>query len=230
MVATEGIAYDRSRAAAPQFAEEGFFEYHLYTLDGRTTLAQNETKQMTLLSAHGAGVRRRLVFDSRRGWGYDFRPGQGFGSGQVKGAVMLELENSRANEMGMPLPAGIVRLYKADSRGNLQFLGEDRIDHTPRDEKVRLWVGEAFDVVATRRVLENRRIDDHTAEARVEISVRNHKDTPAEAVLVEHFWPTWRMLESTHPHNRLDASTAEIPLRLPPNSETKVSFLVRLTW
>lgn len=219
-----------SAAPAPQFAQEAFFEYHLYTLEGRTTLAENETKQMTLLSARNAGVRRRLVFDSRRAWGWELRPGQGSATHEVKAAVMLELENARANGMGMPLPAGIVRLYKADARGNVQFLGEDRIGHTPRDETVRLYVGDAFDVVATRRVLETRHIDDHTAEVRVEVHVRNRKETPAEVAVVERIWGSWRLRESSHPHERLDAGTAEFTLNLAPGAEAKVSYLARITW
>jgi hypothetical protein len=224
----EGVVVMASKA--PQFGEEGFFEYHLYTLDTRTTIAQNETKQMTLLTAPGAGVTRRLVFDSRRAWGWDWQPGQSSATDPVKAAIVLELENSRASGMGMPLPAGIVRLYKADSRGNLQFLGEDRVDHTPRDEKVRLWIGDAFDVVATRRVVADRGIDVHTREVTVEITLRNHKAVPADVSIVEHFASEWRILATSHPNEREDAGTGVWKLRLPADGEVKVTYTARVWW
>jgi hypothetical protein len=216
-------------AAPPAFSQEAFFEYHLYTLDGRTTLADKETKQMALTSAHDVGVNRRLVFDSRRGWGWGGGPGQGSSTTPVKAAIMLEMQNTRANGMGMPLPAGVVRLYKADSRGNLQFLGEDRIEHTPRDETVRLYVGDAFDVVATRRIVSERN-SERSSETTVELTIRNHKETAADVAVVEHFWGTWRMLSTTHPANRVDATTAEFPLRVPADSTVTLTYTVRVTW
>jgi hypothetical protein len=233
-------------AAAPQFAEEAFFEYHLYTMDGRTTLANNETKQMTLLTAADAGVQRQLVFDSQRQWGWSGQPGAGFRTEEVRGAIMLQLRNSESNRMGMPLPAGIVRLYKADARGNLQFLGEDRIEHTPRDEMVRLYVGDAFDVVATRRTVSERRlrldrdgreIPDvgglcrgcrQAWELTQEIVVRNHKQTPADVVLTEHLGTQWELLRQSHPHRRKDASTVEFELRLPAGAEATVTYTARI--
>ncbi|WP_420130660.1 DUF4139 domain-containing protein [Longimicrobium sp.] len=230
----------------PQFAEEAFFEYHLYTLDGRTTLANNETKQMTLLSAADAGVTRQLVFDSQRHWGWYAQPGAGFRTEDVRGAVMLQLRNSQSNRMGMPLPAGVVRLYKADARGNLQFLGEDRIEHTPRDEMVRLYVGDAFDVVATRRTVterqlrldrEGREIPDeggmcrgcrHAWEFTQEIVVRNRKDSPADVLLTEHLGTQWRLMSQSHPHRRSDASTLEFELRVPARAEVTVTYTARI--
>jgi hypothetical protein len=215
--------------APPAFSQESFFEYHLYTLDGRTTLANNETKQMTLTSAQNAGVRRRLVFDSRRGWNWGFGPGQGSSTEPVKAAIMLEMPNSRANGMGMPLPAGVVRLYKADSRGNVQFLGEDRIDHTPRDETVRLYVGDAFDVVATRRIV-SERSGDRWSESTVELTLRNHKESPADVAVVEHFWGSWRMSSSSIPANRVDATTAEFPVTISADGTVVLTYTVRVTW
>lgn len=232
--------------AAPQFAEEAFFEYHLYTLDGRTTLANNETKQMTLLTADGAAVRRQLVFDSRRAWGWFAQPGAGYRTEEVRGAIMLELRNSRENRMGMPLPAGVVRLYKADARGNVQFLGEDRIQHTPRDEMVRLHLGDAFDVVATRRTVRERRLRLDRAgreiadggplcrgcrdawEVSQEITIRNHKETTADVLLTEHLGTQWELLSQSHPHRRTDASTLEFELRIPADSEVVVTYTARI--
>ncbi|MDX1439498.1 MAG: hypothetical protein R3284_06300, partial [Rubricoccaceae bacterium] len=148
-------------AAPPAFQEESFFEYHLYTLDGTTTIAERETKQMELLGASGVGVQRRLIFDGS-GTYFPFyrtgRPGSGGATNEMSAAIVLEMVNSEENSMGMPLPKGKVRVYKKDSRGNLQFLGEDLINHTPRNEQIRLYIGDAFDVVGTRRQVSNRRI------------------------------------------------------------------------
>lgn len=241
----QGMSMERP-AAPPQFAEEAFFEYHLYTLDGRTTLANNETKQMTLLTAADAGVTRQLVFDSRRHWGWYAQPGAGFRTEDVRGAIMLQLRNSASNRMGMPLPAGVVRLYKADARGNLQFLGEDHIQHTPRDEMVRLYVGDAFDVVATRRTVterhlrldrEGREIPDegnlcrgcrHAWEFTQEIVVRNRKDSAADVLLTEHLGTQWRLMSQSHPHRRTDASTLEFELRVPARAEVTVTYTARI--
>lgn len=232
--------------AAPQFAQEAFFDYHLYTLDGRTTLANNETKQMTLLTAADAGVTRQLVFDSQRHWGWSPQPGAGFRTEDVRGAIMLQLRNSASNRMGMPLPAGVVRLYKADARGNLQFLGEDRIQHTPRDEMVRLYVGDAFDVVATRRTVTERhlRLDREGREIpgegslcrgcrqawefTQEIVVRNRKETPADVLITEHLGAQWKLISQSHQHRRTDASTLEFELRVPAGAEVTVTYTARI--
>jgi hypothetical protein len=231
-IALESIVVQGRQAGVPQFAEEAFFEYHLYTLDGRTTVARNETKQMTLLSAQGAEVTRRLVFDSRRAWGWWGHQNAGAPSrtDPVKASIVLELENRQSNGMGMPLPAGVIRLYKADGRGNQQFLGEDRIDHTPRDEVVRLVVGEAFDVVGTRRVVSDRRTGDRSREITQEISIRNHKAIDSDVLVAENFGSEWRILESSHRHERKDAGTAHFNLRVPANTEVKVTYTVRIWW
>jgi hypothetical protein len=215
---------------APAFVEEGFFEYHLYTLDGRTTLANNESKQMTLLTAPGARVQRRLVFDSQRAWNYNAQPGSGVVTTEVKAAIMLTLSNTEANGMGMPLPAGVVRTYKRDARGNIQFLGEDRISHTPRDEDVRLYLGDAFDVVATRRVVEDRNISDRVNETVVEITVRNHKDTAADVDVTEHFWGEGRVLNSTAESTRIDARTINFAINVPGRGERVITYRLRQTW
>ncbi|MEL6617084.1 MAG: DUF4139 domain-containing protein, partial [Bacteroidota bacterium] len=194
---------------APQ--QESFFEYHLYTFPQPTTIAERETKQLELLSAQEAGVQRRLIFDGSGSY-FPFyrapRPGAGGATNEMAAAVVLEMENSEANNMGMPLPAGIVRVYKADRRGNLQFLGEDQIQHTARNEKIRLYVGDAFDVVGTRREVENRRISSRVREITVEVEVRNRKETAATVDVVERvFWGDWEITQSSEPATRLDSRT-----------------------
>lgn len=214
--------------AAPQ--QEAFFEYHLYTFPTPTTIADRETKQLELLSAAGASVRRRLVVDASGGY-FPFyrRTRPGAVGDEQSAAVVLELANTEANRMGMPLPAGTVRVYQADSRGALQFVGEDRIEHTPQGETVRLYVGDAFDVVATRREVESRQVNRREREVTVEIEVRNRKETAAEVDVVERaFWGDWTITQSSHEHERLDARTAQFTVRLAPDETTTIRYTARL--
>lgn len=220
------------RAAVPQFEEEAFFEYHLYTLQGTTTVRDNETKQMTLLSAADVKVTRKLVLDAgRRWWIQGIRaPGMGGDTQNVKLNIVVEMRNSKENNMGMPLPKGKVRLYKADDRGNLQFLGEDLIDHTPKDELVRLYIGDAFDVVGERKRTDYKQISDRVIEETYEITVRNHKETDVDVWIVEHFWGEWQILNSSHQYNKLDAHTVEFPVKVERNGAVKVTYTVRTKW
>ena len=219
-------------AAPPPPEQEAFFEYHLYTFPTPTTVRDRETKQLELLSAADVGTSRRLIVDAS-GRYFPFyrrpRPGAGGATNEVSAAVVLEIENAEANNMGMPLPAGTVRVYKADRRGALQFLGEDRIEHTPRDETVRLYVGDAFDVVATRREVANRRVDDTTREIVVEVEVRNRKETAATVDVVERvFYGDWRITQSSHEAERLDARTAQFTVSLGAGETETVRYTARL--
>jgi hypothetical protein len=216
----------------PAFVQEAFFEYHLYTLDGTTTVANNETKQMSLLSATDVGVTRRLVFDVAAPWWVHRarRPGDGTSTTGDKLGIVLEVRNSRENRMGMPLPRGKVRVYKGDRTGNLQFIGEDRVDHTPRDETVRLYIGDAFDVVGERRVMDARQVSDRVQEQTVQVSIRNHKDAAAEVAVVEHLQGDWEIMRSSHRWEKEDATTVEFPLTVPKDGETVVTYTVRWRW
>ncbi|WP_420457201.1 DUF4139 domain-containing protein [Rubrivirga sp.] len=218
-----------ARAAAPP-QQEAFFEYHLYTFPNPTTIEEQETKQLELLSAADVGVGRRLIFDGSGQYFPFYRPRRpGAVGDEMSAAVVLEVENAESNNMGMPLPAGTVRVYKADRRGNLQFLGEDRIDHTPRNETVRLYIGDAFDVVGTRREVQNRRINDRTREITVEVEVRNRKETPVTVDVVERvFWGDWEITEASHEHERLDARTAQFTVTLAPDETATVRYTARL--
>ena len=224
----------QSRAAAAPPEQEAFFEYHLYTFPNPTTIEENETKQLELLSADEVGVERRLIFDGAGTYFPFYRPrrqGPGAVGDEMSAAVVLELENAEANNMGMPLPAGTVRVYKADRRGNLQFLGEDRIDHTPRNETVRLYIGDAFDVVGTRRQMTDRRINDRTREFTIEVEVRNRKEEAATVDVVERvFWGDWSILESTHEHERLDATTAQFTVDLAADETATIRYTARVRY
>ena len=219
--------------AAP--TEEAFFEYHLYTFPNPTDIAERETKQMELLSAERVGTARRLVIDATGQFFPFYRPARPGETGEERSAaVVMTVANTEANRMGMPLPAGTVRVYKADARGALQFLGEDRIEHTPRGESLRLYIGDAFDVVGTRTEVSARQISDREREVTVEISVRNRKTTAAEVDVVERaFYGDWRITEATVDGRamlpeRLDARTAQWSLRLGPDETATVRYTARL--
>ncbi|MEM0962385.1 MAG: hypothetical protein AAGK21_07635 [Bacteroidota bacterium] len=230
-VLRQEAVYDAAPAvarAAPQ--QEAFFEYHLYTFPEPTTIEERETKQLELLAASDVGVERRLIFDGSGAYFPFYRPRRpGAVGNEVSAAVVLEMENAEANNMGMPLPAGTVRVYKKDQRGNLQFLGEDRIGHTARNEMVRLYVGDAFDVVGTRRDVANRRINDRTREITVEVEVRNRKETSATVDVVERvFYGDWQIRQSTHDAERLDARTAQFTVTLGPDETQTIRYTARL--
>ncbi len=224
---------DAMAAPAPP-SQEAFFEYHLYTFPTPTTIEENETKQLELLSAAEVGTRRRLVVDAS-GQYFPFyrrsRPGAGGATNETAAAVVLEVENAESNNMGMPLPQGTVRVYKSDRRGNLQFLGEDRIEHTPRGETLKLYIGDAFDVVATRREVSQRRISDREREIVVEVEVRNRKEVPAEVDVVERvFWGEWEITESSLPHERIDSRTAQFTVRLAADETETVRYTARMRY
>ena len=167
---------------AAGFSEEGFFEYHLYTLGRPATVLQNEQKQVQLLEASGFEIDKRLIF---YGDPYYYRGSYGQVVSNQKVGVFLDFENSERNGLGMPLPKGVVRVYKRDHTGALQFIGEDLIDHTPRDEELRIKMGEAFDVVGDRRQMDYCVISSCVSESTWRIDLRNHKDEDVEVMLVE---------------------------------------------
>ncbi len=207
------VAMMDKAAPAAGFADESFFEYHLYTLDRPTTLVDRETKQVALFPPTTAPITKVYEYDGQR----DER--------QVR--VVLETENRDENGLGMALPAGSVRVYKRDARGDLQFIGEDRLDHTPRHERLRLGVGSAFDVLGERREVAQERINDHTAERTVEVQVRNRKESPVQVVAVEHLQGDWQIRQSTHPAQRRDAHTVAFTLHVAADDTTRLVYTVR---
>lgn len=201
-------------AAGADFQEESFFEYHLYTLERRTTIADRETKQVALFPTANSPVKKVYEYRGQR----DPR----------KVSVVLELENREDRGLGMPLPAGTVRTYKKDTRGQLQFIGEDRIDHTPKNEKVRLRIGNAFDVVGERAEISQKRISDRVFESEVEIKIRNRKDEAIEVVVEEQLWGSWEILTGSHEHNKKDANTVEFRVPVGADKETVLRYTVRI--
>ena len=205
-----------SRKAAPQFEEKSFFEYHLYTLQGKTTVKNKETKQLSLLTAANVPAKKVYVYDGAQN--------------DKKVNVLMEVVNSKDNNLGMPLPKGKVRVYKQESDANQHFIGEDMIDHTPKDEKVRLYLGDAFDIVGERKQTNERVISDRERESSFEISIRNHKDTPVTVVIVERLWGDWKVTQSSHTYNKKDANTLEIPVEIPKDGAVTVTYTERTKW
>lgn len=212
--------------SAPQVRQEAAFEYHLYTLERPTTIAENQTKQVALLSAASIPVTKEYRFVravSEHDW--QFAEPQ-----RVNATVRLSFENKVAANLGQPLPGGVIRVYKDDSAGRSIFLGEDRIDHTPENETVRLALGQAFDVTATGKPTEFERISDRVWEAAFEITVKNAKPTPITTTVVEQFPAQWRMLEESLPHAKTDARTASWTVPVPAKGETTLTYRVRVTY
>jgi len=211
----------------PQFKEEGLFEYHLYALDRPTTLLDKEQKQVSLLSASNIALDKKLIFFGAAQW---FRGNYGPVVQNQKVSVYLDLQNKEQNHLGMPLPKGTVRVYKSDKSGQKQFIGEDAIDHTPRDEKIRIKLGEAFDVVADRTETSFRALGTCVSESAWEIKLRNHKDTPESVEVDEPAGGDWEILSSSLPATKKDSSTFTFDVRLGPRSETKLTYVVRVRW
>lgn len=223
MLAKRGIAM--AEAAMPM-REEAFAEYHLYTLPRRTTIKQNESKQVSLLTASDVGVEKI----------YEFRGNEGFYSQPMppmkeqKVGVFLKFANKKENQLGMPLPAGIMRVYQEDSDGMQQFAGEDSIKHTPKDEDVRLRLGNAFDVVGERTQTDFQRISDNVFECSFEIKIRNHKETDISVDIVEPMTSDWTILDKSHEFVKKDARTAIFTVPVPKDGETVVTYRVRVKY
>jgi len=218
---------DFAKARAPQFEEEAFFEYHLYTLDRPTTIKDNQTKQLSLMQASKVPLRKKLLLAGRPAW---YRGQYGTLTQNEKVAVILEFDNSEQAGLGIPLPKGTVRVYKRDRSGAEQFVGEDAIDHTPRDETISLRVGDAFDVVADRTQTDYRKLSPRQAEVAFEISLRNRKDESATVTVREPMGGDWKLLQSSHPGRKRDAGTLEFEIEVPARQEVKLTYRVSVTW
>ena len=197
--------------AKESFSEEAFFEYHLYTLERPVTLKDRQIKQISLLSATSVPLDKELVFDSQK-------------SNKVQ--VYINMENSKEKNLGMPLPAGTARVYKADSEGQLQFLGEDRIDHTPKDEEVKLVVGNSFDVTGKRTQTDYKRVSDNVRRTSYEIKLKNHKSEPQNVTVVEHFNRDWEITKTSDKYEKTDAFKAEWEIKVPAGGEKILSYTV----
>jgi len=216
-------------ASESQFQEQGFFEYHLYTLQRPTTIVNNETKQVSLLEAAGFDVKKEFVVNGQRYYytGYN-NPGAAI---KEKVGVYIQFRNSQLNKLGMPLPAGTIRLYKKDDKGGQQFIGEDRIDHTPKDEDVRVKVGDAFDIVAERKQTDFKVLaSGHLYEFAYEIKIRNHKQGPVTVIVNEPIGGDWEMVASTFEAKKTAAFAAQFNVPVAKDGEATLSYRVRVKY
>lgn len=222
MAATEEAA---AASPPPQFKEQAFAEYHLYTLQGRTDVNDRETKQLSLFNTSDVPVKKLFIFEPERAVPIYV---EGSETSMQKVQIKLEVENSEANRLGMPMPKGKVRVYKKDEDGALQFIGEDMIDHTPRDEKIRLYIGDAFDVVGERKQTNVIRVSSTTDRISYEISLRNHKKTAATVTAVEHAYGQWKIIQASHPHKKKDARTFEFSVAVPANGTVNIAYTIEI--
>ncbi|MFH0817272.1 MAG: DUF4139 domain-containing protein [Candidatus Micrarchaeota archaeon] len=200
--ATSEVRYD----AAPQFSEEGLFEYHLYTLQRPTTIKDSQIKQVSLFTSTGVPAEKELIFDGIR---------------SAKVQVKLNINNSKTNGLGIPLPKGTVRIYKPDTSGQLQFLGEDAIDHTPENEQMRLYVGNAFDIVGQRKVMDHQGSYCNSRDT-VQVQLRNHKKEDVVVTVIEHPSCDWDITEENFSHKK--ESTSEVQWKIPVKADSSATL------
>ncbi|HEU4949806.1 MAG TPA: hypothetical protein VFT11_03500 [Candidatus Deferrimicrobiaceae bacterium] len=212
--------------AAPEFRESELFEYHLYALSRPTDVKNNQSKQVGLLAAEAVPVKKEYVFYGADHYYRALQTGEIVRNQKVP--VFLLFRNDNASRLGMPLPKGIVRVYKRDKEDALQFVGENAIDHTPKDEKVRLMLGDAFDVVGDRKQTDWKVVSSNTYEAAYEISLRNHKKDAVTVRVVEPIPGEWKILDATHSHEKEDSRTAVFPVKVDPDKEVKLRYRVRM--
>jgi hypothetical protein len=220
-------------AAAPakareQFQQESFSEYHLYSLGRKTSVEDKETKQISLLQGSGVPVEKIFVVN---GQNYYYHNQQTPGA-PLKDPVMVyyKFKNEEKAGLGIPLPAGNVRVYQKDSKGGILFAGEDRIDHTPKDENVNIHIGNAFDVVAEHKQTDYKRIDTHVWEMEFEVTLRNHKDTPITVQVNEPIGREWEMLSSTYKFTKTAAFAAQFNVPVDKNGTSVLKYRIRARW
>ena len=221
-----------TKAAAPEMKEESLFEYHLYTLDRPTTLKENQTKQVALLSAGQVPVRKEYLL---KGQSYYYQSGYGNLGDKLKVGVFVEFDNRTENRMGMPLPKGVVRVYKQDSEGRSQFVGEDAIDHTPRNEQVRLKLGDAFDVTARRKQTDYKNLGkqgrwNYVVETAFQVDLKNAKKEPVTVSVVEPIWGDWEIVEKSHAFTKEAAGAARFKVKVPAEGGATLTYRVRTKW
>ena len=197
------------------FQEESFFEYHLYTLGRPTTIKNNQLKQVELLTANTVSAKKLFIYEGA------------VDAKKVK--VMLEFKNSKDNNLGIPLPKGRIRVQKADSEGSLQLIGEDRIDHTPKDEKVRINLGNAFDVVGERVRTNVKEPSKNIREETYQITLRNHKKEAVTITAIENLnrWSEWQIINNDHQYQKIDAGKVEFNVTIPPDGQETINYTVR---
>lgn len=235
------MAMDMAEAApGAGFEEKAFFEYHLYTLGRPTTIADNSTQQIELFAtARNVPAEKVLVYyglpTGYRGFFPNPMTDRNFGTEMNKKVdIYLRFKNSKENNMGIPLPSGRIRVSKQDPADQtLEFIGEDTIDHTPKDEEVLIKLGSAFDVVGERRQVDFKvDVARSWMEETIEIKLRNHKTEPVKVLAKENLfrWLNWEIKDASHKYEKADARTIHFPVQIKPDGEEVITYTVRYTW
>ncbi len=237
-----GPEYFKQISQLPPTAERGpdpgkvFGEYHLYKLPEPSTVNNNQVKQIELINATGVTATKKYIYDGAKiSWSpYRRSEDRNFGTQSNKKVnVLLEIENRKAHGLGFALPAGKVRVYKRDDADkSLEFIGEDKIAHTPRDEKLVLYVGDAFDVVGERKQTDFKKPAHRVIEEAFEIKLRNHKEQDVNVKVVEKLyrWSQWEIIEKNHDFTKLDSRTIAFDVKVPKDAERVITYRVRYTW
>ncbi len=219
-----GLEETAVAAAPPAFSESALFEYHVYNLQGQTDLKNKQTKQIKLLDASPVKIEKKLQV---HGGAHFARRSHGRTPNRIPVAVYIRFSNTAGNKLGRPLPAGIVRLYKADTDGSVQFIGEDRVAHTPKKETLNLRAGEAFDVVAERVQTDYRKLSPQQHESAWKISFKNHKPEDIVVEVVETLPANGRIVKSSHPYEKKDAFTVQFSIPVARDGEAVCTYRVR---
>ncbi|MBC3874738.1 DUF4139 domain-containing protein [Undibacterium flavidum] len=219
-------------AKAADMQEESLFEYHLYTLNRPTTIAENQTKQVALLSASGVPVRKEFLL---RGSDYYYQGQYGDLGQKMKIGAFIEFDNKESSQLGMPLPKGVIRVYKKDSNGNAQFVGEDNVDHTPKNEKVRLKLGDAFDVTADKKQTDFKKIAgtskyNYIFESAYEITLKNAKKEAVTVTVQEPMPGDWQMISSSHPHVKASSKAAVWKITVPAEGSSTLIYRAQIRY
>ena len=239
-----GMALSKSQLSLdggqPQFKQTDLFEYKLYSLQRRTDLGNNETKQIELTSGRDVPSKKVFIYDGIGDWwrsyynNYSYRSQGSFGQqSNPKVGVFVTFKNDAKSGLGMPLPKGKVRVYKRDEDGKQQFIGEDEIDHTAKDEEVRLYLGNAFDIVGERAQKDFKSYAaGRVVEETIEMKVRNHKSEQVEVLVYEHpwRWSQWEIVKASAEWEKVDQSTLKFPVRIGKDQEKVVTYTIRYSW
>jgi hypothetical protein len=239
---SEMVAMKAAAPMAPPVTEKAFDEFHLYTLERATTLRNLETKQVEFIHASNVATKQLYIYDGAKidsnrygGWNWEnIRNDHSYGTeSNTKIWVMREFVNSDANHLGMPLPKGRVRFYRRNDDGQMEFTGENMIDHTPHDETVRIYTGNSFDLTGERKRT-NYTVDNGRtmASETFEIRIRNHKKEPVEVRVVEHLYrgTNWTITTKSDEYAKKDSQTIEFPVSIQPDGEKVITYTAHYTW
>jgi hypothetical protein len=217
-----------ARAGQESMSQEAFSDYHLYTMARKTTINNSQTKQVSMLEGTDVPVIKRYIVD---GQNYYYRNHMSPGS-PIKDTVQVfyQFKNEQKAGLGMPMPAGILRVYQQDSKGGVHFVGEDRITHTPKDETLNIKIGNAFDVVCERKQIDFTKIAANVYEFEYEITLRNHKATAIQVEVNEPVGGTWRMINTSHPHTKDSAWSANFKVPVAAETTAVLKYRVRVTY